>query len=100
MDERLLDRRGTLWTWTIQGFRPKDPYDGPAEFTPYGVGYVELPGQVMVEALLTENDGDRLSIGAPMELAIVPAGADADGHDRVTFAFRPATTDPDDRRDA
>ena len=96
MDQRLLDRRGTLWTFTIQGFRPKEPYVGPEEFAPYGVGYIELPGQVMVEALLTENEVDRLAIGAPMELAIVPAGFDTDGNERVTFAFRPSLVGVDD----
>jgi uncharacterized OB-fold protein len=45
--ERRLARRGTLWTWTIQCFRPKSPpYAGDAEsFEPYGVGYVELPAR-------------------------------------------------------
>jgi uncharacterized OB-fold protein len=101
VDERLLDRRGTLWTFTIQGFRPKEPYLGPPEFTPYGVGYIELPGQVMVETLLTINDVEQLAIGAPMQLTIVPAFIDADGNDRVTFAFRPtsaSTSSAGDRR--
>ena len=43
-----LERRGTLWTWTIQGFMPnRPPYTGPETpetFKPFGVGYVELPG--------------------------------------------------------
>jgi uncharacterized protein len=82
--ERRLGRRGTLWTWTIQCFPPKSPpYAGdPAAFEPYGVGYVELPGEVRVEARLTEADPARLRIGMPMEL--VPR----DGI--VAFAFRPA----------
>ena len=57
--------RGTLWTWTIQGFPPKSPpYIGdtdPERFVPFGVGYVELPGQVKVEARLTEGDPARLA---------------------------------------
>ena len=64
-------RRGTLWTWTIQCFRPS-PRRTPATrttFEPYGVGYVELPGEVRVEARLTEADPARLRIGMPMELA-------------------------------
>jgi len=36
VSEHLLAREGTLWTWTVQGFRPKSPpYDGPAEFVPF-----------------------------------------------------------------
>jgi uncharacterized OB-fold protein len=86
--ERRLARRGTLWTWTIQCFAPKSPpYAGTAEdFEPYGVGYVELPGEVRVEAHLTEADPARLRIGMPMELVLIPApGAD----DTMTYAFRP-----------
>lgn len=75
----------------MQGFRPKEPYAGPAEFEPFGVGYVELAGQVIVESVLTENDPDALEIGAPMELCIVAFGVDDDGRDVVTFAFRPTT---------
>ena len=87
--ERALARRGTLWTWTIQCFPPKSPpYAGAAEdFVPYGVGYVELPGELRVEARLTESDPERLRIGMPMELVLAPAPG-ADGS--MTYAFRPA----------
>jgi len=91
VEERLLARRGTLWSWTIQCFVPKaPPYVpvDPEEFEPYGVGYVELPGEVRVEARLTESDPARLAIGMPMELVLVPAPGAGDA---VTFAFRPET---------
>jgi uncharacterized OB-fold protein len=83
VEERLLERTGTLYTWTVQGFRPKPPYAGPPEFEPYGVGYIELAGEVRVEARLTVADPDRLWIGMPAELVIVPFG------DKVTYAFAP-----------
>jgi uncharacterized OB-fold protein len=89
MGEQLLARRGVLWSFTVQGFRPKPPYAGPEEFEPYGVGYVELPGQVIVESRLTENNPEKLAIGAAMELAIIPFRRDDEGNDVVTFAFRP-----------
>lgn len=86
-----LARRGTLWTWTVQGFPPKaPPYIGDVEhFEPFGVGYVELPDQVKVEARLTEADPDKLEIGMEMELVTVPLSSDDDGNDVVTFAFAP-----------
>jgi uncharacterized OB-fold protein len=90
VEERLLARRGTLWSWTIQCFPPKSPPYVPVdpdEFEPYGVGYVELPGEVRVEARLTEADPERLEIGMPMELALVPAPGEREGA-VVTFAFR------------
>ena len=83
VQERRLARRGTLWSWTIQRFRPKSPpYTGPDEFEPYGVGYVELPGEVRVEARLTEADPDKLEIGMEMELTLI---------EDATFAFRPVS---------
>jgi|KBSSwiStaDraftv2_1062776.scaffolds.fasta_scaffold13416_8 uncharacterized OB-fold protein len=90
MADSLLPRRGTLWSFTVQGFRPKPPYAGPGEFVPYGVGYVELPGVVLVEAVLTENDPERLRIGDEMELVLVPLRRDEDGTEILTFAFAPA----------
>jgi uncharacterized protein len=89
MAERALPRRGRLWAWTTQEFPPPDPYSGPSgdAFVPFGVGYVELPGEVKVEARLTETTG--LSIGMDMELVLVPFRTDAEGNEVVTFAFRP-----------
>ena len=85
---RRLARRGTLWTWTIQCFPPKSPpYAGAADdFEPFGVGYVELPGEVRVEARLTVADPERLRIGMPMELVLVSAPG---SNGAQTFAFRP-----------
>lgn len=88
-----LERNGTLWAWTVQGFPPKSPpYLGdvdPDTFVPYGVGYVELPGQVRVEGRLTESDPERLRVGMPMELVLETLTVDEDGNDVVTFAFAP-----------
>ena len=84
--ERLLSPRGTLWTWTVQCFEPKSPpYAADAEFEPYAVGYVELPGEVRVESRLT--DAEELEIGMAMELTLIPAPG---GSGALTFAFRPA----------
>ena len=87
-----MPRVGTLWTWTVQRFLPKSPYnsgESPATFTPYGVGYVELPGAVRVEARLTENDPHKLNIGMPMELVFDVWTRADDGADLINFAFRP-----------
>lgn len=90
VEPHVLQRFGTLWTWTTQGFRPKSPpYTGPEEFEPYGVGYVELGGEIRVEGRLTESDPERLRIGMPMRVTsmVVPG---PDGEDRLTYAFEPA----------
>ena len=98
VEEILLSRTGTLFTWTTQEFvPPAPPYTGdtdPATFTPYAVGYVELPEGILVEGRLTESDPARLAIGQEMELVLVPfrteAATDTEpAREVVTFAFAP-----------
>jgi uncharacterized OB-fold protein len=90
MAEVELPRRGRLWTFTTQQFRPPaPPYTGADTFVPYGVGYIELPGACKVESRLTVADPAELSIGQEMELTIVPFGSTPDGDETVTFAFQP-----------
>ena len=71
---------------------PKTPYhsDETTEtFTPYGVGYVELPGALRVESRLTVNDPEKLQIGAEMELVFYTHRRDFDGTEVINYAFRP-----------
>lgn len=90
MAKHLLARRGRLWAWTTQEFPPPSPpYLGPTgdAFVPYGVGYVDLGGEVRVETRLTAMTG--LTSGMEMELVLVPFRTDGDGNEVLTFAFRP-----------
>lgn len=85
-----LPRRGILWTWTIQRFMPKPPFksDGPPEsFTPFGIGYVELPGALRIEARLMENDPKQLRIGSEVELTFYRHCSDPDGTAVINYAF-------------
>ncbi len=94
MERHLLGRRGRLWTFTTQGFLPKAPYTGPETeetFEGFGLGYVELDGEVMVEARLTECDPANLEIGMEMQLVIEPFRTDPDGTEVLTYAFQPVT---------
>ena len=92
-----LATTGRLWTWTVQAFEPKPPYQADGPFEPYGVGYLEGAAQdgsgaVLLESRLTEADPDRLEIGAEMTLTFVPVYHDAAGRQVVTFAFAPEQT--------
>jgi uncharacterized OB-fold protein len=92
MDEHLLARRGRLWAWTTQDFPPPSPpYAGPtgADFVPFAVGYVELPGELKVESRLTGAEPADLVPGMEMELELVPFRTAENGDEVVTFAFRP-----------
>jgi uncharacterized OB-fold protein len=96
MEQVLLPRRGTLWSWTIQGFLPKNPpYAGretAKDFVPYGVGYVQLADQVIVESRLTVNDPALLHIGMELELVVIPFAEDEQGRKILTYAFAPVAT--------
>lgn len=93
METFALGSFGTLWSWTIQGFQPKSPYNGgeaEADFQPYGVGYIEMPSGVKVESRLTLADPAQLKIGMPMALVLLPyrqVPGEAPVH---TYAFAPA----------
>lgn len=68
-----LSSEGTLWSYTIQRFRPKSPpYAGPEDFRPWAIGYVELPGETIVEARITNVDFDDIEIGMELRLTAVP----------------------------
>jgi uncharacterized OB-fold protein len=87
-----LERRGRLWTFTIQNFLPnRPPYDGPETpetFEPYGVGYVELPGQVRVQTRIKTADLSRLETGMEMEL-VVEKYVEREGSDVYAYFFTP-----------
>ncbi len=87
-----LSRTGTLWSWTSQGFLPKEPYEGrgsgenegPPDFEPFLIGYVELPGEVIVESRIVDATLEDLELGMAMEFCIVPFN-----NTHSTYAFRP-----------
>ena len=83
-----LKRRGTVWSFTVQRSRPKTPpYAGPDDFIPYLVAYVDLPGQLKVEARLVDIEEEEVEIGLPVELTVIPDINGTPGS--VMHAFRP-----------
>lgn len=84
--------RGLLWSWTIQAFLPKAPYDGGEtveSFRPYGVGYIEMPSGIKVESRLTVADATQLHIGMPMALTVAHYGSPERQKGALSFAFEP-----------
>jgi len=87
-----LPKRGTVWTWTIQRFMPKEPYntdETPETFKPYGIGYVELAGGVRVEGRLLENDPEKLKIGMEMDVVFEKHRTAENGDEVISFFFKP-----------
>jgi len=90
VDDHRLARTGRLWGFTVQGFPPKDPYlAAAAPFRPFGVGYVDLDAEILVESRLVADDWRQLRIGMPLELVIIPFHDDHSGEQVSTFAFAP-----------
>ena len=88
-----LEGHGTLWSYTVQRFRPKTPPyigdDDERTFKPYAVGYVEFTGQVIVEGRILIDDLAGLKIGQPMQVALETFATSTRGP-TATYAFRPA----------
>jgi uncharacterized OB-fold protein len=81
----LLPERGTLWTWTTQGFEPKaPPYVPDGEFAPYVVGYIEFAGLLRVEGRVTGGEPEQLRIGMPLRVV------ERDHAGIPSYAFAPA----------
>ena len=98
LESHGLGSTGVLWSWTIQGFLPKPPYNSGEtadSFRPYGVGYVEMACGIKVESRLTLADPASLRIGMPMALTIVPYRVTAEGDRVSTFAFEPSGECPE-----
>lgn len=94
--ERIeLPQSGTLWTFTIQRIPPKNPpYVGvtnPDDYEPYGVGYVSLGDEIMIEGRLVA-DPESLRIGMPMDCIAISLSK-ADGGEMMTYAFASSEQD-------
>jgi uncharacterized OB-fold protein len=80
-----LPREGTIWSWTVQRFRPKSPpYLGPEAFEPFAIAYVELPGSTIVETRLTGFAFDALKVGLPCRVVAETFAG------KRSFAFAPS----------
>lgn len=88
-----LSRRGVLYSFTVQRFKPPPPYRGPDPFVPYGVGMIELPEGLRVTAVLDEADPNKLRVGMPMELVIVKLFDDEQGSEVLGYKFKPLVND-------
>jgi uncharacterized OB-fold protein len=87
-----LSTEGTLYTYTTQEFPPPLPYKGnrsPEVFQPYIVGFIELDGKVLVEALILGATAAELRIGQKMVSTTTTFETEA-GEQFLTYAFQPA----------
>lgn len=99
-EAQSLGSRGVLWSWTVQDFLPKLPYNSgetEANFKPYGVGYVQMASGIKVESRLIIDEFITLRIGMPMQLTLATYRTDAGGQCWATFAFKACEESTDEQ---
>lgn len=83
---------GRLWTYTVQQFKPKFPFDDgqpDAEFVPYVVGYVSFEESgIIVEGRIVNAAPDELEIGQEMSICSAVI-AKSQGDNIELYAFAP-----------
>jgi uncharacterized protein len=90
MFQTALPATGAVWSCTVQRIRPKPPYEGPDEFEPFAVGYVDL-GPLRVESRLEGKPVADWKIGEAVRLAACAAGPDGQVW---SFRFVPSVAVP------
>lgn len=97
-----LGPEGRLWSFTVQRFRPKPPFNGRGterDFKPFAVGYVEFPDALIIEGRIVGDDFATLKIGQRMLLTTEAYRDDEAGEPVLTYAFAVAPPmDPTDGR--
>jgi uncharacterized OB-fold protein len=94
VQDALLSRHGTLYSYTLQAYRPP-PLFRMDDWAPYAIGLVELPEGLRIMGMLSHCEPGQIRIGMALELCIEPLYLDEQGQQVLTYKFRPATTAED-----
>ena len=89
LEDIQLSDSGTLYAFSVMYYPPPPPYRGPEPFSPFGIGWVELPEGLVIYCLLTENDPQKLKVGMAMELTFSAFAKDEQGRDIIVPLFAP-----------
>lgn len=88
VEEVLLGRRGRLYSYTVQAYRPPALF-AMEPWAPYAIGLVELPEGLRVMGMLTGCEPADLRIDMPLQLVVEPLHREQSGRDVVTYKFAP-----------
>lgn len=91
VEDAHLGPNGTLWSFTIQHYKPPAPMRFDDPFVPYGIGLVDLPEGLRVLTMMSAPDPAKLKIGMPVELVIEALYHADDGSEVTTWKFRAAS---------
>ena len=91
-EEVELSRRGTLWSFTDNRYKPPAPYVSADPFEPYAIAAVELAKERMVVLgqVVAGVPVERLRTGMEMELVLDTLYSD-DAKDYVVWKWRPVS---------
>ena len=90
VEDIALSRRGKLYSYTVQRYRPPGDYKGPDDpYIPFVVGLVELPEGLRIIAPVSDCDVDRIQVGTEVELVVETLYQDESGNDVMAYKFRP-----------
>ena len=89
VEEVTMGRRGRLYSYTVQAYRPPALFRIDA-WAPYVIGLVELPEGLRVMGMLTGCDAGDVRIDMSLELVIEVLYRDDQGRDVTTYMFAPA----------
>ena len=89
-DEAPLSRRGRIWSYTNNCYKPPAPYVSPDPFVPYAIAAVELPKERMVVLgqLASGVDYESLSCGMEVDLVLETLYAD-DTNEYLVWKWQP-----------
>jgi uncharacterized OB-fold protein len=88
--EVALSRRGLLYSYTVQHYRPPAPFD-MQPWAPYGIGILALPEGLRIAGMLAGLAFDELRIGMELEIISDALRRDEQGRSVLTYKFaRPA----------
>jgi uncharacterized OB-fold protein len=93
LTEVELSRRGRVWSWATNHYRPPEPYVAADPFVPYTVLAVELEAEQMIVLgpLAADADPAQLHVGTEVELTTGTLYED-DEHEYVVWQWQPVAS--------
>ena len=89
VEEVPLSPRGTLWSYTIQCYKPPPPARLDDPFVPYGLGLVDLPEGIRILGMISTDRPEELRVGQEVELVLETLYHNDEGDEVITWKFRP-----------
>ena len=89
VEQATLSRTGVVVSYTVQRYRPPEPFIAPEPFQPMPMATVAFPEGIQVPGMLTGIAIDELRVGIEVEVSLIPLYVDAAGVTALTYAFLP-----------